>query len=186
MRAYDRSDQHEIATGRLDTVDNQIDTTTGTVKLRAMFENEDEALFPNQFVNARLTVETIRSAALVPNAAILRGTPGTYVYLMDGDEKVTVRPIKTGETDGVNTVVLSGLAPGDRVVTDGTDRLREGAPVRVVGHQTGPQAAGPATGAPGATLPRHRRPVRRRRRAPVRQPRSTGDAGARHSNRMRP
>jgi membrane fusion protein, multidrug efflux system len=153
VRAYDRSDQHEIATGRLDTVDNQIDTTTGTVKLRAMFENEDEALFPNQFVNARLTVETIRNAALVPNAAILRGTPGNYVYLMDGDEKVTVRPIKTGETDGVNTVVLSGLAPGDRVVTDGTDRLREGAPVRVVGHQTGPQADGPAAGAPGATLP---------------------------------
>lgn len=153
VRAFDRSDQHEIATGRLDTVDNQIDTTTGTVKLRAMFENEDETLFPNQFVNARLTVETIRNAPLVPNAAILRGTPGTYVYLMDGDEKVTVRPIKTGETDGVNTVVLSGLQPGDRVVTDGTDRLREGAPVRVVGQATGPQATGPAAGAPGATLP---------------------------------
>ena len=106
-----------------------------------------------QFVNARLTVETIQNTALVPNAAILRGTPGTYVYLMDGDEKVTVRPIKTGETDGVNTVVLSGLNAGDRVVTDGTDRLREGAPVRVVGHTAGPQAAGPAAGAPGATLP---------------------------------
>ena len=153
VRAYDRSDQHEIATGRLETIDNQIDTTTGTVKLRAMFENEEETLFPNQFVNARLTVETIQNAALVPNAAILRGTPGTYVYLMDGDEKVTVRPIKTGETDGVNTVVVSGLAPGDRVVTDGTDRLREGAPVRVVGHANGPQAAAPAAGAPGATLP---------------------------------
>ncbi|CAO4140972.1 MdtA/MuxA family multidrug efflux RND transporter periplasmic adaptor subunit [Methylorubrum extorquens] len=153
VRAYDRSDQHEIAVGRLDTVDNQIDTTTGTVKLRAMFENEDESLFPNQFVNARLTVETIQNAALVPNAAILRGTPGTYVYLMDGDEKVTVRPIKTGETDGVNTVVLSGLAAGDRVVTDGTDRLREGAPVRVVANARGPQAGGPAAGAPGATLP---------------------------------
>ena len=153
VRAYDRSDQHEIATGTLDTVDNQIDTTTGTVKLRAMFENGDESLFPNQFVNARLTVETIRNAPLVPNAAILRGTPGTYVYLMDGDDKVTVRPIKTGETDGLNTVVVSGLNPGDRVVTDGTDRLRDGAPVRVVGHAPGPQAAGPAAGAPGATLP---------------------------------
>lgn len=153
VRAYDRSDQHEIATGTLDTVDNQIDTTTGTVKLRAMFENGDESLFPNQFVNARLTVETIRNAPLVPNAAILRGTPGTYVYLMDGDDKVTVRPIKTGETDGLNTVVVSGLNSGDRVVTDGTDRLRDGAPVRVVGHAPGPQAAGPAAGAPGATLP---------------------------------
>ncbi|MEH3119535.1 MAG: MdtA/MuxA family multidrug efflux RND transporter periplasmic adaptor subunit [Methylorubrum populi] len=152
VRAFDRSDQHAIATGRLDTVDNQIDTTTGTVKLRAMFDNDDEGLFPNQFVNARLTVETIHDAPLVPNAAILRGSPGTYVYRMDGDEKVVVRPIKTGETDGVNTVVLSGLNPGDRVVTDGTDRLRDGAPVRVVGHTPGPQAAGPAAGAPGATL----------------------------------
>ena len=148
VRAYDRGDQHEIATGRLDTVDNQIDVTTGTVKLRALFDNDDEELFPNQFVNARLTVETIENAALVPNSAILRGTPGTYVYLMDGDEKVTVRPIKTGETDGTRSVVLSGLAPGDRVVTDGTDRLREGAPVRVVGHSPGPQAVAP--GAPGS------------------------------------
>ncbi len=102
-------------------------------------------------MNARLTVETIENAALVPNAAILRGTPGTYVYLMDGDDKVTVRPIKTGETDGTRTVVLSGLNPGDRVVTDGTDRLREGASVRVVGHAAGPQAGAPASGAPGGT-----------------------------------
>ncbi|GAB6843516.1 multidrug efflux system membrane fusion protein [Methylorubrum rhodinum] len=150
VRAYDRGDQHEIATGKLDTVDNQIDVTTGTVKLRALFDNSDDELFPNQFVNARLTVETIRDAPLVPNAAILRGTPGTYVYLMDGDEKVTVRPIKTGETDGTRTVVTSGLQPGDRVVTDGTDRLREGAPVRVVGHAAGPGPA-PASGAPGGT-----------------------------------
>ncbi|GJD76865.1 transport system membrane protein [Methylobacterium gregans] len=136
VRAYDRGDAHEIATGRLDTVDNQIDTTTGTVKLRALFQNDDEALFPNQFVNAKLTVETVKDAPLVPNAALLQGTPGTYVYLMDGDSKVTVRPIKTGETDGTRTVVLSGLKPGDRVVTDGTDRLREGAPVRVTSGAT--------------------------------------------------
>lgn len=131
VRAYDRGDAHEIAVGRLDTVDNQIDTTTGTVKLRALFDNGDEELFPNQFVNAKLTVDTVRGAALVPNAAILQGTPGTYVYLMDGDGKVAVRPIKTGETDGTRTVVTAGLAPGDRVVTDGTDRLKDGAEVRV-------------------------------------------------------
>ncbi|MCJ2064190.1 MdtA/MuxA family multidrug efflux RND transporter periplasmic adaptor subunit [Methylobacterium sp. J-088] len=131
VRAYDRGDAHEIATGRLDTVDNQIDTTTGTVKLRALFDNADEELFPNQFVNAKLTVDTVREATLVPNASLLQGTPGTYVYLMDGDNKVTVRPIKTGETDGTNTVVASGLKPGDRVVTDGTDRLKDGAPVRI-------------------------------------------------------
>ena len=112
VRAYDRGDAHEIATGRLDTVDNQIDTTTGTVKLRALFDNADEELFPNQFVNAKLTVDTVRSATLVPNASLLQGTPGTYVYLMDGDNKVTVRPVKTGETDGTNTVVASGPQPG--------------------------------------------------------------------------
>ena len=131
VRAYDRGDAHEIATGNLDTVDNQIDTTTGTVKLRALFDNADEELFPNQFVNAKLTVDTVRGATLVPNSGILQGTPGTYVYLMDGDEKVAVRPIKTGETDGTRTVVVSGLNPGDRVVTDGTDRLKEGAEVRI-------------------------------------------------------
>jgi multidrug efflux system membrane fusion protein len=138
VNAYDRGDAHEIATGKLDTVDNQIDTTTGTVKLRALFDNGDEELFPNQFVNARLTVDTIRGATLVPNTGILQGSPGAYVYLMDGDSKVVVRPIKTGETDGTRTVVLSGLKPGDHVVTDGTDRLKDGAKVRVT---EGAQAA---------------------------------------------
>ncbi|AWN34845.1 MdtA/MuxA family multidrug efflux RND transporter periplasmic adaptor subunit [Methylobacterium radiodurans] len=149
VRAYDRGDAHEIASGALDTVDNQIDVTTGTVKLRALFQNDDEALFPNQFVNAKLTVETVKDAALVPNAALLQGTPGTYVYLMDGDNKVTVRPIKTGETDGTRTVVLSGLKPGDRVVTDGTDRLREGAPVRVTSGATA-QSSEPGSAADAA------------------------------------
>ncbi|QEE41447.1 MdtB/MuxB family multidrug efflux RND transporter permease subunit [Methylobacterium sp. WL1] len=143
VRAYDRGDAHQIAIGTLDTVDNQIDTTTGTVKLRAQFDNADEELFPNQFVNAKLTVDTVRAATLVPNSGLLQGTPGTYVYLMDGDSKVTVRPIKTGETDGTNTVVVSGLKPGDRIVTDGTDRLKDGAEVRIT---DGAQAAG-ATGA---------------------------------------
>ncbi|MFC6789401.1 MdtA/MuxA family multidrug efflux RND transporter periplasmic adaptor subunit [Methylobacterium komagatae] len=150
VKAYDRGDSHEIATGKLDTVDNQIDTTTGTVKLRALFDNGDEELFPNQFVNARLTVETLHDATLVPNGGILQGSPGAYVYLMDGDDKVVVRPIKTGETDGTRTVVLSGLKPGDRVVTDGTDRLKDGAKVRVTegaqaatGQDKATQAAGP-------------------------------------------
>ncbi|MEA1831020.1 MdtA/MuxA family multidrug efflux RND transporter periplasmic adaptor subunit [Methylobacterium durans] len=141
VRAYDRGDAHEIATGILDTVDNQIDTTTGTVKLRALFQNDDEALFPNQFVNAKLTVDTVRDAAVVPTGAILRGTPGTYVYLMDGDDKVVVRPIKIGESDGARTVAVEGLAVGDRVVVDGTDRLRDGASVRI----TGGPAAGEAS-----------------------------------------
>jgi multidrug efflux system membrane fusion protein len=142
VTAYDRGDVNAIATGVLDTVDNQIDTTTGTVKLRAIFENQDDALFPNQFVNAKLTVDTVRNAPIVPTAAILRGTPGTYVYLVQGDDKVVVRPIKLGEADGARTVVVEGLNVGDRVVVDGTDRLRDGAPVRIT------EEGGKARGAP--------------------------------------
>ncbi|KQT07308.1 multidrug transporter [Methylobacterium sp. Leaf399] len=132
VKAYDRGDTVEVASGSLDTVDNQIDTSTGTVKLRAIFDNKDDALFPNQFVNAKLTVDTLADVPIVPTAAILRGTPGTYVYLLDGDSKVVVRPIKLGESDGPRTAVISGLQVGDRVVVDGTDRLRDGAPVRVI------------------------------------------------------
>jgi multidrug efflux system membrane fusion protein len=141
VTAYDRGDTNVIATGVLDTVDNQIDTTTGTVKLRAIFENQDDALFPNQFVNAKLTVDTVRDAPIVPTAAILRGTPGTYVYLMQGDDKVVVRPIKLGEADGPRTVVTEGLSVGDRVVVDGTDRLRDGAPVRITEEGGKPRSA---------------------------------------------
>ena len=162
VRAYDRGDSHEIAAGSLDTVDNQIDVTTGTVKLRALFQNDDETLFPNQFVNAKLTVDTVTNAPLVPTAAILRGTPGTYVYLMDGDEKVVVRPIAVGESDGPRTVVVSGLEVGDRVVTDGTDRLRDGAPVRITGggdasRKDGDKGA-PTPDADGAAKHGRRRP----------------------------
>lgn len=181
VRAYDRGDVNEIATGSLETIDNQIDTTTGTVKLRAIFQNDDETLFPNQFVNAKLTVDTVRNAPIVPTAAILRGTPGAYVYLLDGDEKVVVRPIKLGESDGPRTVVLSGLTPGDRVVIDGTDRLRDGAPVRITagaevqaasaetgGATTGAvtPAAAPSAEAPPATTDK---PKRERRQRPAAQ-----------------
>jgi multidrug efflux system membrane fusion protein len=144
VSAYDRGDTTVLATGTLETVDNQIDTTTGTVKLRALFDNADDALFPNQFVNAKLVVDTVRNAPIVPTAAILRGTPGTYVYLMQGDDKVVVRPITLGEADGARTAVTAGLAVGDRVVVDGTDRLRDGASVRVTeGGSLPPGAAGP-------------------------------------------
>ncbi|MFH6786195.1 MULTISPECIES: MdtA/MuxA family multidrug efflux RND transporter periplasmic adaptor subunit [Methylobacterium] len=153
VRVFDRSDTTEIARGSLDTVDNQIDVTTGTVKLRALFPNKDDRLFPNQFVNARLDVDTVRDAALVPAAAVLRGTPGTYVYLLTGEDKVAVRPIEIGESDGVRTVVTKGLSVGDRVVVDGTDRLKDGAAVRVTGGRpettAGPEAAKPAPPADG-------------------------------------
>jgi multidrug efflux system membrane fusion protein len=140
--ARDRSDTHRIANGQLATVDNQIDTTTGTVKLRAMFDNKDDALFPNQFVNAQLLVNTIRDTVLVPNAAIQRGAPGTYVFLLKPDDTVTVRPVEIGPSDGTNTAISKGLAVGDKVVIDGTDRLREGAKVTI------PAARGAGAAAP--------------------------------------
>ncbi|WP_019906135.1 MdtA/MuxA family multidrug efflux RND transporter periplasmic adaptor subunit [Methylobacterium sp. 77] len=172
VTAYDRGDANVLATGTLETVDNQIDTTTGTVKLRALFENKDESLFPNQFVNAKLTVDTVRDTPIVPTAAILRGTPGAYVYLLDGDDKVVVRPITPGEPDGARTAVTKGLAVGDRVVVDGTDRLRDGAKVRVTeggkGQAAAPgEAAAPdgATATPAAGTPPESPPQKRERRS---------------------
>jgi multidrug efflux system membrane fusion protein len=141
--AYDRANVTELASGELATLDNQIDTTTGTVKLRALFPNTDETLFPNQFVNARLLVDTLHGVVTVPAAAIARGAPGTYTYLVGADATVSVRPVKIGVTDGDKVQVLSGLAAGDRVVIDGADRLREGARVSAKEEAT-PGAATPA------------------------------------------
>ncbi len=120
-----------MATGKVSAVDNQIDTTTGTVKVRAQFDNTDNALFPNQFVNARLLVKTLQNVVTVPTSAIQRGSPGTYVYVINADSTVSVRQIKTGAVDGDLTEVNSGLTAGERVVIDGTDRLRDGLRVSV-------------------------------------------------------
>jgi multidrug efflux system membrane fusion protein len=130
--AYDRNQTRKLATGKLVTIDNQIDTATGTIKLKAAFANDDSALFPNQFVNVRMLLETLHGVTLVPTAAILRGAPGTFVYVVKEDKTVTVRPVKVGPIEGENAVVESGVAPGDVVVVDGTDRLREGAKVETV------------------------------------------------------
>ena len=143
VTAYDRANIHLLATGKVSAVDNQIDTTTGTVKVRAQFDNTDNALFPSQFVNARLLVETLENVVTVPTAAIQRGAPGTYVYAIDADSTVSVRQIKTGVVDGNLTEVKSGLTPGDRVVIDGTDRLRDGLHVSVA-----PEAGQAADAAP--------------------------------------
>lgn len=129
VQAYDRANTRLLATGQLGTIDNLIDTTTGTLKLRALFANPDELLYPNQFVNAHLLVNTMQNTVRVPVPAVQRGEPGTFVYLINADNTVSVRPIKVGPTDGGFEAVLSGLNPGDRVVTDGTDRLRDGVPV---------------------------------------------------------
>jgi len=129
--AFNRSNTTQLAAGALTTLDNQIDVTTGTVRLRATFPNDDESLFPNQFVNIKLVVDTLRDATLVPSAAIQIGAPGPYVYVANADSTVSVRPIKVGPSGGERVAVLEGLTPGDNVVVDGVDRLRDGAKIRV-------------------------------------------------------
>jgi len=146
VTAYDRANIHLLATGKVSAVDNQIDTTTGTVKVRAQFDNADNALFPSQFVNAQLLVETLENVVTVPTAAIQRGAPGTYVYVINADSTVSVQQIKTGVVDGNLTEVKSGLTPGKRVVIDGTDRLRDGLRVSVAPEAGQAAGAAPAQG----------------------------------------
>ena len=129
--AYDREMKAKIAQGWVTTLDNQIDPTTGTVKMRATFDNKDNALFPNQFVNARLLVEEKHGVTLVPTAAVQRNSQTTYVFLVKPDSTVTVRPITIGTTEGDDAEVSSGLSPGDVVVMTGVDKLQEGSKVRV-------------------------------------------------------
>src|SRR6516164_6268576 len=151
VTAFDRSGATKLATGELKTLDNQIDTTTGTLKLRAEFANEDEILFPNQFVNIKLLVDVLHDTTIVPTSAIQRGAPGTFVYLVNADNTVTVRPVMLGPTSGDHVAVQSGLAAGDRVVIDGADKLRNGARI-ALRDPSGPSAAG-AAGAPGPARP---------------------------------
>jgi multidrug efflux system membrane fusion protein len=145
VTAYDRANLRELAVGKVSAVDSQIDTTTGTVRVRAQFDNADNALFPSQFVNARLLIKTLHDAVTVPTSAILRGSPGAYVYVINADNTVAVRQIKTSAVDGNLTAVTSGLQAGERVVVDGTDRLRDGLHVTIAAEAG--QAA-PAAGAP--------------------------------------
>jgi multidrug efflux system membrane fusion protein len=130
--AYDRADKIKLGSGLLLTVDNQIDPATGTAKLKAQFDNEENNLFPNQFANVRMLVDVKRDATLVPGAAIQRGTPGTFVYLVRPDNTVTVRVVKLGPVQGDSVSIESGLAPGEQVVVDGADKLREGAKVELI------------------------------------------------------
>jgi multidrug efflux system membrane fusion protein len=141
VTAYDRANIHLLATGKVSAVDSQIDTTTGTVKVRAQFDNPDNALFPNQFVNVRLLVKTLVGVVTVPTSAIQRGAPGTYVYVVNPDSTVSVRQIKTGVVDDNLTEVKSGLTSGERVVIDGTDRLRDGLKVAVAAENGSPAAS---------------------------------------------
>lgn len=159
--AFDRDQKVKLASGKLLTIDNQIDVTTGTVKLKATFENKDTALFPNQFVNVKMLVDVMQSAVIVPVGAVQRGSRGTYVYVVKPDSTVTVRPVTTGPAEGDNVVLLSGISAGDVLVTDGADKLREGAKVDGVDRAQQPAGVAPAApdgAAPGSGKGRHRRP----------------------------
>ncbi len=131
--AYDRSGQTRLASGAVASLDNQIDTSTGTVKVKAEFANDDESLFPNQFVNVRVLLDVMRGATVIPTAALQRGSDGLFVYVVNPDKTVSVRNIKTGPTEAERVAVTSGLQPGEVVVTDGGDKLREGSRVSLPG-----------------------------------------------------
>jgi multidrug efflux system membrane fusion protein len=138
---FNRDNTQHLSTGRLVTADNQIDPTTGTVKLKAMFDNKAATLFPNQFVNARLTVDTQKQKVIVPPAAIRRGTQGTFVYVVLGDSTVQVRNVTVGVMLPDTVSIDSGLKAGERVVTDGLDDLRDGSKVQVTASPS-PSASG--------------------------------------------
>lgn len=129
VEAFDRDNTSKIAMGKLLTIDNQIDTATGTYKLKAVFTNEDNALFPNQFVNVHLLVDTLKNIVLVPTTAILRGSQGIYVFSVSSDGTVNVRMVTIADAHGNTTGISAGLNAGDVVVTDGQDKLQEGSKV---------------------------------------------------------
>jgi len=137
-----RSDSNKVIEhGKLAVVDNQVDSTTGTVKLKADFPNEDVQLWPGQFVNVRLLVDTLKGVTVIPTGAVQRGPNGTFVYVVGADDKAAMRPIKVQKQDEDQTVVASGLAPGDKVVTTGFARLTDGAKVTIGSDTPAPPAA---------------------------------------------
>jgi multidrug efflux system membrane fusion protein len=176
--ALDRDGKTKLATGKLLTVDNQIDVTTGTIKLKAEFANTDNKLFPNQFVNSRLRVETRHNAILIPVAAIQRGTQGTFIYVVGQDKAVSIRPVTLGPVSGDIVAIEKGLTAGEQVVTDGTDKLREGAKVEVTipggGAETakGAHASGGSASSVGASPEEERKHHRQRESGAASSPNS--------------
>src|ERR1700727_1434769 len=150
VTVLDRGNVHALATGTLTTFDSQIDVTTGTIRMRSTFDNPDGVLFPEQFVNVRLLVDTVTGATLAPNPAIQLGASGNFVYLLNDNATVSKRDVVIGPTDGKRTVITSGLAAGDKVVIDGVDRLRDGAKVKVVEHATAGAGQSGAGADPGS------------------------------------
>ena len=150
---YDSANTEKLATGTLYAMDNQINVSTGTVELRASFPNPKNTLFPNEFVNVELLVNTLKNAVLVPGAAIQRGAPGTFVYVVKSDGTVAVQKVVLGPNTASETAITSGLAAGAKVVTDGADRLHPGAKVTVVAPAAA-SAKPPAPAAPPAPAPK--------------------------------
>ncbi len=153
VTAWDRTNTHQLATGTLQSIDSQIDVTTGTIRLKALFANTDESLFPQQFVNVVLLLDTLHGATLVPQAAVQRGAPGTYVYVINADQTVSVRKVTLGAGDATNVAITAGLKPAELVVVDGADKLKDGAKVLVRQGPAGAVAAGTHNAAPGSAVP---------------------------------
>ncbi|WP_454762959.1 MdtA/MuxA family multidrug efflux RND transporter periplasmic adaptor subunit [Cupriavidus campinensis] len=176
VQAWDRQVRNQLGDGTLLTTDNQIDTTTGTVKLKAIFPNADGMLFPNQFVNVRTRVDTLVDATVIPVAAIQRGQQGTFVYVVTDDNQVRVQVVTLGPTDGTHTAVTRGVEPGQRVVVDGADRLKEGMTVEAVDPSARAAATTPASAPRG----------RGRRRDGASGPHAGASAGAGAGMRPQP
>ncbi|MCC6163007.1 MAG: MdtA/MuxA family multidrug efflux RND transporter periplasmic adaptor subunit [Acidobacteria bacterium] len=168
VEAWDRAETTRLATGTLRTIDNQIDTTTGTIRLRALFDNADEKLYPNQFVNINLKLATVRAATVVPAATIQRASFGTFVYVIKPDGKATIRKVTLGTSEGERVAITEGVESGEQVVLEGVDALQEGTTVEIVG--TGP-APPPSTEIPVAQ-------PRRGQGGPGGAPGATSGAGA--------
>jgi multidrug efflux system membrane fusion protein len=145
--AFSRDDQTKLASGKLLTIDNQIDPSTGTAKLKAVFDNKDSQLWPNQFVNSDLLLETRKNSIVVPTAAILRGPQGPFVYTVNPDKTVQDKPVTIALTQGDITVVTDGVSPGDTVVTDGQDKLQRGSHIEPRGGPPNKNTTAPVTGA---------------------------------------
>ncbi|OAT23485.1 putative RND efflux membrane fusion protein [Buttiauxella gaviniae ATCC 51604] len=154
VEAWDRTNKQKLSSGSLLSLDNQIDVTTGTIKLKARFNNEDDALFPNQFVNARMLVDTQQDAVVVPTAAVQMGNEGSFVWVLNSEDKVSKHLVTTGIQDSQKVVITAGLSAGERVITDGIDRLTEGAKVEVVEAQSA-KSSSPQSNTEAA--PKHKR-----------------------------
>ena len=154
VEAWDREQKAKLASGTLASADNQVDPQTGSVKLKARFDNSDRALFPQQFVNVRMKLDTLHDTIIVPSAAVQRGSQGMFVYVVQPDNTVALRNVKLGPLDGQRQAISEGLKPGELVVTDGTDRLRPGSQVEVASAR--PEVKAPAGGPPGGKGARRR------------------------------